>query len=126
MTNHEVALVWMATVLTRLGEAWPSRTSLILQETVVATGAVPIIPKEKLWSDLWLWLVEEGLVRIKPEHTKELSGVRITVEQRIDMAVLTAKGLDALRNMARPKSDEVDLDSVSDESGIASNRGSNR
>ena len=121
MTNHEVALLWMAAALTRLGEAWPSRISLSLQETVAATGAVPIIPKEKLWSDLWLWLVEEELVRIKPEQMKELSGMRITVGQHIDMAVLTAKGLDALRNMARPKSDEVSLDRVSDEPWIVSN-----
>ena len=109
MTNHEVTLLWMANILARLGEAWPARISLTLQGTLDATDAHPTIPPQKLWCDLWLWLLEERLVRIKPENEAQLSGFRRSVGQYIDLAVLTAKGLDTLRNAPGPKTDEVSL-----------------
>jgi hypothetical protein len=111
MTNHDVALLWMADVVNRLHEAWPERTSLTLAQTLEATNASPPANKqEKLWCDLWLWLVEEGLVRIKQEQLEQLAGPRITYfGWRIDMAVLTAKGLDAVCSIAQPATPEISL-----------------
>lgn len=112
MTNHDVALAWMADVVTRLHEAWPERITLTLDQTLEATAMRPPANREeKLWADLWLWLVEEGLVRIKQEQLEQLAGIRRFV-RRIDMAVLTAKGLEAVRNIAQPATAAVHLETA--------------
>jgi hypothetical protein len=109
MTNHDAALLWATDVLKRLYEAWPERISLTMEQTLVATGARLRTREEKVWHDLWLWLVEEGLVRIEPEQVKQISKRHVAIEQRIDAAVLTGKGLDTFFKEGEIKKERIEV-----------------
>ena len=113
MTNREVGLIWMADVLTRLHDAWPERLTLYMKQTITDTGVKPSSRYDKLWCDLWLWLVDEGLVRIKSnDQDQPARSRRDLLGQRVEMAVLTAKGFDALRNMTKQRQAEATPDST--------------
>ena len=102
MTNREVALIWMAHILRHLYSAWPMRVSLKMDQTLTATGVGLKVNQQnnQLWSDLWLWMAEEGLVRIDTNEDGH------SLEKRITGAVLTSKGLEALDLSANTSSQE--------------------
>ena len=69
MSNREIALAWLADLLSQLYENWPKRIDLDPMKTMERVGLHPESSAEmiELWLALGRGLQEEGIVRVGPK-----------------------------------------------------------